>query len=386
MIIDYKKELESAAKAMILIYDPNILVKMIVQMIVQKVRLRHAGILLYHKDRDTYVLTVSGGERGLKIPEGFARMDCDNPLIRFYRDRNYRLIFNEEYLDREKISEFLRFKGSNHKTKEFLREVKYQIDLFEAVSCIPSYFQDDLLGILLLGKKISGERFRKEELEFFSALASDVAMALRNAQLIEELKLELEKRKRLFINTTLALAAAIEAKDHYTHGHISRVTDYSLACAEKLRTKKKNDEKFKENLHIAALLHDIGKIGIPESILNKKGKLTKKERRIIEEHPLIGVKILQPIKELGDSILGVKYHHEKYDGSGYPERRKGKDIPLIASIISAADTFDALTSDRSYRKAMSKKEAIEELKKYSGIQFDPLIVKAFVELYKKGKL
>ena len=135
-----------------------------------------------------------------------------------------------------------------------------------------------------------------------------------------------------------------------------------------------------ENLHIASLLHDIGKIGTPERILNKSSELTIGERKVIQEHPLTGVTILQSIKELGEAIPGIKYHHERYDGKGYPEGLKGKEIPLVASIISVADTFDAMTTDRPYRKALSKEQAVAELKRCSGAQFDPEIIKAAQEV------
>ena len=141
------------------------------------------------------------------------------------------------------------------------------------------------------------------------------------------------------------------------------------------------DAKFLEHLHISSLLHDIGKIGIPESILNKNGPLDEDEKKRMQEHPIVGVNILAPIKELEHSMLGVKYHHEKYDGSGYPEGLKGEEIPLIASIISAADTFDAMTTNRPYRQALSVKEAVEEIARASGKQFDPRVVNALVELY-----
>lgn len=200
-------------------------------------------------------------------------------------------------------------------------------------------------------------------------------MAIRNAQLFEELEGELVKRHNLFIHTIIALAAAIDAKDHYTHGHTARVTSYSLAIAQELKKEKKLNDDFIEKLHIASLLHDIGKIGMPERLLNKDCELTVGERKIIQEHPLTGVNILQPIKELSDCLPGVRHHHERYDGKGYPEGLKGKQIPLMASIISVADAFDAMTTDRSYRKALTKEEAIAELKRSSGRQFDPQIAK-----------
>jgi HD-GYP domain-containing protein (c-di-GMP phosphodiesterase class II) len=141
-----------------------------------------------------------------------------------------------------------------------------------------------------------------------------------------------------------------------------------------------------DNLHIASLLHDIGKIGIPEYILNKEGPLNEEEREKINKHPVIGVTILQPISELNEAIMGVKHHHERYDGKGYPSGLKGEEIPLIAAIISVADTYDAMTSNRPYRKALDKDKAMIEIENQIGKQFHPLIAAVFVELFKEGKI
>lgn len=387
MSINYKKELESAAKGMILVHEPDTLIKMIVRMIVHKVNVDHAGILLHEKGRDTYVLTVSRGTSGLKIPAGFARMDADNPLIRFFRKRLDEQLFHDGAIVYEKARKILS-KDIGAKAKQLLKGALYQMEIFEAFVCIPSYFRDDLLGLLLLGGKNNGSKFGQDEIDFLIALASDVAMAIRNARLFRELESELENKQKLFIHTTVALAAAIDAKDHYTHGHTARVTDLSLEIAKKLSLKNKNsfDSKFFDHLHIAGLLHDIGKIGIPESILNKDGPLTEEEKKKMQEHPILGTAILQPIKELEDAIFGVKYHHENYDGSGYPEGLKGSQIPLIASIISAADSFDAMTTDRPYRSGLSKEKAIAEISRASGKQFDPRVAGALVELYRKNKI
>jgi HD-GYP domain-containing protein (c-di-GMP phosphodiesterase class II) len=388
MAIDYKKELETAARRMILVHNPEMLIKMIVRTIVQKVRVTHAGILLESRDKTSYVLTVSRGPTGLKIPAGFARVDLDNPLVRFFKEEDTRLLFKTNFLVRQEIKKILRRKSVAEPHKNLLKKIIYQMEIFQAVACIPSYFRAELLGVLLLGSKRSGKNFQAEELDLFSALASHVSMAIRNAQLFQDLAIELDKNKKLFINTTLALTTAIDAKDHYTHGHTTRVTEISLEIARQLRRLAKFEmaDNFFEQLHIAALLHDIGKIGIPESILNKEGPLNEEERKRIKEHSLIGVTILQSIKELGPSLLGVKYHHERYDGSGYPEGLKADKIPLIAAIISVADAFDAMTTDRPYRRALSKEEAIGEIERQSGRQFHPEVAAALSQLRKQGKI
>ena len=386
MAIDYKKELESAARSMILVHEPDTLIRMIVRMMIQKVQVRHAGILLHEDSQKTYVLRVSRGLTGLKIPPGFARMDYDNPLIRFFRDHREKRILGDRIIISGDINKLLRRKIKSE-VNEILNKILYQMNILEAVACVPSYYQDELLGILFLGKKKNGREFHRKELDFFIALASDVAMAIRNARLFKQLQDELVKKQQLFLNTTITLAAAVEAKDRYTRGHTERVTNLVLGIGRRLMKERLDlGEDFLENLHIAALLHDIGKIGIPEAILNKEDSLNHEEAQKMKTHPIVGATILQHIKELEHVILGVKYHHERFDGRGYPEGLSGDRIPLIAAIIAVADSFDAMTTDRPYRKAKSKESAITEIESLSGQQFHPKIVSIFTQLYKEGEI
>src|ERR1019366_7242555 len=182
-----------------------------------------------------------------------------------------------------------------------------------------------------------------------SALASDVAMAIRNAQLFEDLKREADRNRNLFIQTTIALGSAIEAKDTYTHGHTERVTKYALAIGRQMEASQTYNfpHKFFENLYIAGLLHDI-----------------------VKSHTTRGAEILAPLTGFEEVINGVKYHHERYDGKGYPEQIKGESIPMIAAIIAVADTFDAMTTDRPYRKGLSKEKAILEIQECINKQFN----------------
>ncbi len=141
-----------------------------------------------------------------------------------------------------------------------------------------------------------------------------------------------------------------------------------------------------ENLYMSGLLHDIGKIAVPEAILGKTDKLDDEELKIMRTHTLRGVEMLKPLAEFEESMKGVKYHHERYDGKGYPDGLKADEIPIIAAIIAVADTFDAMTSDRPYRKGLDKAIAMNEIKKNSGIQFNPLPAQAMVELWERGEL
>lgn len=388
MSIDYKKELENSARNMILVHDPDSLIRMIVRMMVSKGKISHASFFLFDKQKQGYLLTVSKGSLAKKVPLDLICIDKDDVLIRFFKEHQSSLIFGREALLYEQAHQALKNIKLKSQTAQQLGQVLYQMQLLETEVCIPSYFRDQLLGLLFLGKKNNGRRFVDEELDFFTALNSNAAMALRNAQLFKELESELGHKHQLFVRTTIALAAAIEAKDNYTHGHTTRVTNLSIEIAKKTAYKSKNnfDAKFLENLHIASLLHDIGKIGVPEHILNKRSALTVGERNRIKDHPMIGVNILKPIKELEEAMLGVKYHHERFDGQGYPEGLKGEQIPVIAAIISVADSFDAMSTDRPYRPAMDKDNAIKEIRSLSGRQFCPLVTDTFLELCKEGRI
>ena len=182
-----------------------------------------------------------------------------------------------------------------------------------------------------------------------------------------------------YLSTIEALVQALEAKDTYTSGHSARVGKLVVAIAEEI---KMSEEKT-EFLKYAAVLHDIGKIGVTEAILNKEGKLLEMEWDAIRNHPMMGHTIIKGIKFLYDIGNAVRHHHERYDGKGYPDGIKGEEIPLESRIIAVADTYDAITSDRSYRKGKPHDEAIEELKRVAGSQLDPVIVKAFCKVITK---
>lgn len=183
------------------------------------------------------------------------------------------------------------------------------------------------------------------------------------------------------VEAIFAFAKTIELKDHYTGEHVEKTVFYATEVAKKLNLSKEQKEFVKQ----AAILHDLGKIGISENILLKKSKLTKKEFERIRSHPHIAADILRPIHALHDVIPLVFYHHERWDGKGYPAGMRGEDIPIGARIIAIADVYQALTSDRPYRKAYSKKDALEIIKSGSGTQFDPRVVNAFLEILKKEK-
>lgn len=222
----------------------------------------------------------------------------------------------------------------------------------------------------------------------FKELALTVKRALEFRSLKEEQKRYQEtleatikditaKLNSSVIQTVGSLIMAIEEKDKYTRGHSHRVAFYASMVAQTINLG--NEEK--KRLEYAALLHDVGKIGISEHILNKPGKLNNVEYEMIKTHPSKGVKILEPLKFLEDILPIIEAHHERYDGKGYPHGLMHEQIPMLARIICACDAYDAMTSDRSYRKPLAKEIALEEIKNGAGGQFDPTVVQAFITTY-----
>lgn len=382
---DYREDLERAARQMILVRNVDTLSKLIIRTILKKVGVNHAGLFLYNKKQQEYIIKVSGGEDGIKIPVGFTKITRKNPLIRYFIDHDMR-VFKQDFLLYDRLTEYSEASNvvRNEELLGYVNDLKEEMVLYEAKALIPGFYRNDLIAVFFLGEKNDRSAFAAEELGFLSVLASDVVMAIQNAWFFEDLNEQLLCNKRLFLNTVTAMATAIEAKDKYTIGHTERVVKYSMLIANFMKDERIN-EGFRENLRVAALLHDIGKIGVPEKILNKESALDAAEREEIARHPDIGAGILNHISEFNDIVLGVKYHHERYDGKGYPNHIGGDDIPLTAAIIAVADTFDAMTSDRPYRKALEHDTAVNEIKVNSGKQFNPDVVAAFVKAYEEEK-
>ncbi len=238
--------------------------------------------------------------------------------------------------------------------------------------CVPMRLKDEVIGVLQVLNRTGDIPFNQHDVELLEAISNQSVSAIDNARLYANIQ-------KVYLATVEVLATAIDAKDPYTHGHSRRVTEYSVAIAEEMGF----DSKQLEDIRYAGLLHDVGKIGIKDSIIGKPSKLTDEEYAIIKKHPAIGAQILEPVTFLSSKVPGVLHHHEYYDGRGYPSHLKGEAIPLMARIICVADTFDAMTSDRPYRRGLDVNVAIAELKKFSGKQFDPLCVDAFLKAYER---
>lgn len=240
--------------------------------------------------------------------------------------------------------------------------------------CVPVKIREKIVGVLQAINKKRG-KFTEIDLEGFKSLADQVAIAIENAGLYKELK-------ETFLSTAAALGDAIEAKDAYTGGHTKRVLEYSMVVGKRLGLSPGELDQLK----LAAALHDIGKIGIEDRILGKSSRLEPEEARMMENHTVIGAKIVENIRPLRAIVPGIRHHHEKYDGKGYPDALKGGGIPIMARIISVSDTFDAITSDRPYRKGLPSEVALQELRRHAGTQFDPKVVDAFIAAFESGEI
>lgn len=234
-----------------------------------------------------------------------------------------------------------------------------------SMMCAPLKAKDTVVGVIKIGNA-QPVVYLAEDLKLFTTLASLAAVAIENAGLYEQLK-------DTFYTTIYTLAETIEKRDPYTGNHTKRVMEYSLAIGRTLGL----PEDEMSRLQLGAVLHDIGKIGVRDSVLLKESSLTDEEFEQIKMHAVYGEEIISGIAQLRGAVPGVKQHHEKHNGRGYPVGLKGDEIDITARIIAVADSFDAMTSNRPYRKGLSLDEAFEELRKYSGSQFDPEIVDAF---------
>jgi len=234
---------------------------------------------------------------------------------------------------------------------------------------IPLTVMSETVGFIIFFRKET-EPVKEEVKHFIRNIARSIAISVEIKNLINSLEEKLEREKELTEKIVKSLVRGIEIRDSYTKGHSERVAFFSKRIAEVMGLKE-NEIKA---IYIAGLLHDIGKIGIPDSILLKPGKLSSEEYEIIKFHPLLSYELLKHIDILKDSLPGIKHHHERWDGSGYPEGLKGQEIPLQARILAVADSFDAMTSDRIYRAGIPKTQAIAELRKLAGKHYDPEVV------------
>ena len=314
-----------------------------------------ASLMLINADNELYIISSKGlsekvkKETKMKIGEGIAG----------------RVVSSGKYIFVENIETDVRFLRPND-------EERYDSKSFISV---PLKIKSKVIGVLNVNSPKNKRQFNDRDLKLITILADQAAMRLDNIELFNNLQ-------SFYFEMVQTLARAIDAKDAYTYDHADRARKYAKEIAVKMNL----PYTIVRNIEYAALMHDIGKIGIADNILLKKEKLTEKEIKMLRTHPIIGNKILAPVKFLSPVAPMVLYHQEWYDGSGYPEGLAKEEIPLGARIVAVIDAYDAMTSDRPYRKALPIKTAVKELKDGAGKQFDPKIVDIFINILKEEKL
>jgi putative nucleotidyltransferase with HDIG domain len=246
-----------------------------------------------------------------------------------------------------------------------------------SVMCVPLRTTDEMLGALYVDSLSGVGRFNESDLELLAAIGNQAGVAMHRARLMGELE-------RLLLDTIKAIAATIDARDGYTRRHSERVAALTSQLARELGL----SDGERETAELSALLHDVGKIAVPDSILNKPGKLTPDEFAEMQKHPVHGARILGNIQSatIKAVLPGVRSHHEKWDGTGYPDGLKGDGIPFLGRLLGVADVYDALTSARSYRGAMSPEDTMALITKGSGTHFDPAVTSALIRIYDRGDL
>jgi len=334
------------SKAITSVRDMDELLSLCLNEINGKLKVKHSSIMLIDEIRNELVVRASQGHRSMqalgktqKVDEGVAGRVVQGKKPILVKDIR---------LD----SRFSRHERLDYKTKSFVSA--------------PLLLGEKVLGVINIIDKVSGESFCETDVNLLCTIAGQVSIAVENSKLYKILEANC-------FDMVKFLADSLEARDHYMSGHSQRVSEYTSSIASIMGVSAKERNTL---LH-ASLLHDIGKIGISEFIFNKPDKLNDTEYDTIKSHPVRGEEIIKRLGFLGESICHIRGHHESFDGSGYPDRLGGEDLPLLTRIITVADAFDAMTSARIYRQPFKTDNAMLELKRMSEKQFDPEVVDAF---------
>lgn len=353
---EYFKSLRELSQNLITILDLRELMGTIVKNISQIMQVKKI-CLLFQSD------AVKGYQ--VKAYVGF-----DNHIRKvklFNRNRLVSFLKNEK-----RIAVLNKFKERLPQTTP-LNIVK-QMERLEANLIVPLFFNNELIGLLSLGAKESGDIYSIEDLELLQNISNQAAIAFSNA-------ISYDNLKKTYMGTIEAFIKSIEAKDKYTWGHSERVVNFAVRIAIQMNIPRKEVELLK----YAGFLHDIGKIVIDRYILNKPSNLSKVEFNEIKKHPVVGKEIISQVRFLKDVSHIILYHHERWDGKGYPHGLARKEIPLLSRILCIADAFDAMTSKRPYKPRLSYKDAVFEIERNSGTQFDPVIVQYFIESFSSAQ-
>lgn len=353
----YQKLLERTAKAVVEILDLDNLLQYVLKQI--QTSLGATKVCIFLLDTDTK------DEHGRPVYRLVASSGMENLKTTYFKQ--YKII---NWLKQHKEPLLLDVAYHTFDPDDY-HELTTSLQLFEAIIVIPIIYGEELIGIITLDqKKVDGSIFDLEDIEILKALSEQLAIAINNSRTYKELN-------NAYLQITRALTLTLESKDEYLIGHSDNVTKYAVMLAKKLGLSDREVYIVAQ----AAMLHDLGKIGIHDYILNKPGKLTDAEWEEVKQHPIKGAKILQPLPFLEEVAKVVLYHHEHYDGTGYPEGLKGEQIPLLSRILTLADSVDAMLSERPYKaRPMSVDEMLKEIIMQKGKHFDPYLVDKFIEI------
>ncbi|MBN2310603.1 MAG: response regulator [Candidatus Hydrogenedentes bacterium] len=286
--------------------------------------------------------------------------------------KNVRPLLVEDIESAPEVAEIVR----RHQGASFVSVPLERKPPLDGDSAGPARNGSEVLAVLNVSEKRSGSKFTEGDLKILSIVANHAAAAIENVRLIQDIE-------KAHLATLQSMALLLEARDPYTHGHSQRVTEYSILLARELGM----SEQELDTLRVGAQFHDIGKVGIPDSVLNKRERLTDDEWEMIKRHPLIGDSILEPVTFLAQGHRDlVRRHHERVDGTGYPDGLEAENVSPLVRVISVVDAYDAMSADRAYRKALSKEKIIAEFERGAGKQFDREIVQTFIRLIEKGEV
>ena len=325
--------------------------RLIVFEISSTLHIEHGAILIKYADKGDFQVIAAEGENK-HFSSGFR---ADHPIVTWMSRQNQPLLYHD-------MSLYPIFKS-------MWREEIEELEKFDPEIFLPLISKGELIGILVMGKKLSSQPYTRDEQLIFSTLANQTAVAIENARLYDELR-------ESFVQSVTALANAIDIRDTYTNTHSQQIANWAAQTARQLGC---TSEEIND-IYLGGLLHDIGKIGIPDNILQKPSKLNEDEWIVVHTHPKLGAELISPIKKLANVSPMIENSHERYDGLGYPNGKKGVEIPLGARIISVVDSYSAMLDKRPYKEPYSYDRIIEELKQNEGKMYDPIVVEAFLKV------
>jgi len=333
--------------------DQDKITKIVLSDIVETLHIGHVAMFIKHNsDNSFHLLAEEGAPKTPALVFG-----SDHPIIKWMINQN-------RILSKNVLSVTPIFRAMWKNELDYLSE-------FPAELFIPLNTKGDLVGFIIAGSKRSMQPYTYDDEVTLSTLANQTAVVIENARLYEDLE-------ETFVQTVVTLANAIDMRDTYTNSHSQRIAEWAAATARILGCPAQEVQA----VYWGGLLHDIGKIGIPDAILRKPSQLDASEWEIIRQHTILGAQLVSPIKRLANVAPIIEYSHERYNGAGYPYGLKGEEIPFGARIIGVVDSYSAMRDERSYKQPVSHQEAIDELKRNSGILFDPQIVNAFLHILK----